>query len=61
MKAVYFEQHGGIEVLKYAETPTPTPGPGEVLVRLQCMGSLLRDCVPWRLELGVPQLLLMMR
>jgi NADPH:quinone reductase-like Zn-dependent oxidoreductase len=35
MKAVYFEQHGGVEVLKYADFPTPTPGPGEVLVRLQ--------------------------
>jgi NADPH:quinone reductase-like Zn-dependent oxidoreductase len=35
MKAVYLEQHGGPEVLKYGDLPTPTPGPGEVMVRLQ--------------------------
>ena len=35
MKAVYFEQHGDPEVLKYDEFPTPVPGAGEVLVRLQ--------------------------
>jgi NADPH:quinone reductase-like Zn-dependent oxidoreductase len=35
MKAVYFEQHGGTEVLKYGDFPTPSPGPGEIMVRLQ--------------------------
>ena len=35
MKAVLFHQHGGPEVLEYADFPTPEPGPGEVLVRLE--------------------------
>lgn len=34
MKAVLFHQHGGPEVLEYAEFPTPEPKPGQVLVRL---------------------------
>jgi NADPH:quinone reductase-like Zn-dependent oxidoreductase len=35
MKAVLFHQHGGPEVLQYADFPTPQPGPGQVLIRLQ--------------------------
>ncbi|MFO3795885.1 MAG: alcohol dehydrogenase catalytic domain-containing protein [Anaerolineales bacterium] len=35
MKAVLFYQHGGPEVLQYADFPTPQPKPGEVLVRLR--------------------------
>ncbi len=35
MKAVLFRQHGGPEVLEYADFPTPEPGPGQVLVRLR--------------------------
>ena len=35
MKTVLFRQHGGPEVLEYAEFPTPEPKPGEVLIRLQ--------------------------
>lgn len=34
MKAVFFETHGGPEVLKVGELPTPAPGPGEVRVRV---------------------------
>ena len=34
MKAVLFHQHGGPEVLEYAEFPTPEPKPGEVLIHL---------------------------
>ncbi len=34
MKAVIFEQHGGPEVLQYAEVPAPEPGPGEVQVQI---------------------------
>ena len=34
MKAVLFRQHGGPEVLEYADFPTPEPKPGEALVRL---------------------------
>jgi NADPH:quinone reductase-like Zn-dependent oxidoreductase len=32
MKQVYFEQHGGPEVLKYGDRPDPIAGPGEVVV-----------------------------
>ncbi|MFZ1043884.1 MAG: alcohol dehydrogenase catalytic domain-containing protein [Anaerolineales bacterium] len=35
MKAILFHQHGGPEVLQYADFPTPEPKAGEVLVRLQ--------------------------
>ena len=35
MKAIIFHQHGGPEVLEYADFPTPEPGPGEVLVKLE--------------------------
>jgi NADPH:quinone reductase-like Zn-dependent oxidoreductase len=34
MKTVLFYQHGGPEVLQYAEFPTPEPKAGEVLVQL---------------------------
>lgn len=34
MKAIFFEHHGGIENLKYAELPDPTPGPGEALIKV---------------------------
>ena len=34
MKAVYIEEQGGIENLKYGDLPDPEPGPGEILVRL---------------------------
>ena len=32
MKASYFEQHGGADVLKYGDRPDPVAGPGDVLV-----------------------------
>lgn len=35
MKALYFEQHGGIDTLRFGERPEPEPGPGEVRVRLR--------------------------
>lgn len=35
MKAVYFHEHGGPEVLEYGDFPTPEPGPGQVLVKLK--------------------------
>jgi NADPH:quinone reductase-like Zn-dependent oxidoreductase len=34
VKAVLFRQHGGPEVLEYADFPTPEPKPGEALIRL---------------------------
>jgi NADPH:quinone reductase-like Zn-dependent oxidoreductase len=38
MKAVRFEQYGGIDVLDVVEAPDPVPGPGEVLVRVKAAG-----------------------
>jgi NADPH:quinone reductase-like Zn-dependent oxidoreductase len=35
MKAVYFNQHGGPEVLEYGELPAPQPTAGHVLVKLE--------------------------
>ncbi len=35
MKAILFDEHGGPEVLRYAEIDTPQPGPGEVQIRLR--------------------------
>lgn len=32
MKAVYFEEHGGLDVLRYGDFPDPAVGPGEVRV-----------------------------
>ena len=35
MKAAFFRQHGGPEVMEYGEAPTPVPEPGEALVRVR--------------------------
>jgi len=35
VKAVFFQQHGGLEVLQFGELPAPTPASGEVLVHLK--------------------------
>ncbi len=35
MKAIYFEKHGGPEVLKVGQRPDPEPGPDEVRVRIR--------------------------
>lgn len=37
MKAIFFEHHGGPEVLKYADLPNPTPAPGEALIRVKAV------------------------
>jgi alcohol dehydrogenase len=35
MKAVFFDRHGGPEVLRYGDFPDPVPGAGEVRVRVR--------------------------
>lgn len=35
MKAIFFEKHGGIENLKYAEVPDPKPQAGEALIKVR--------------------------
>ncbi len=60
MKTVLFHQHGGPEVLEYAEFPTPEPKPGEVLIRLRAaalnrMDVLVRNGWPG-LKLELPHI-----
>ncbi len=38
MKAVRFDEYGGIEVLKVADVPRPVPGAGQVLVQVKAAG-----------------------
>jgi NADPH:quinone reductase-like Zn-dependent oxidoreductase len=38
VKAVRFDEYGGIDVLKVAEVPRPVPGPGQVLVQVKAAG-----------------------
>ena len=38
MKAVFVEQTGGPENLKYADLPQPQPGPGQALVKIAAAG-----------------------
>lgn len=35
VKAVFFEKHGGPEVLQYGDFPDPEPAPGEVVVKVE--------------------------
>ena len=34
MKAVFYSEYGGPEVLRYGEQPRPTLGPGEAIVKV---------------------------
>jgi NADPH:quinone reductase-like Zn-dependent oxidoreductase len=49
MKAVYFEQHGGPEVLKYGERPDPVPQAGEVVVDIHAASVNGAD---WKVRAG---------
>lgn len=37
MRAIYYHEHGGLDVLQFGELPDPAPGPGEVLVGLEAV------------------------
>jgi NADPH:quinone reductase-like Zn-dependent oxidoreductase len=37
MKALYFNQHGGPEVMRYGDVPDRTPKPGEALVQVKAV------------------------
>ncbi len=54
MKAVWYEQNGGAEVLQYGEMPDPQPGQGEVLVRVATSGVNPSD---WKRRQGVTALI----
>jgi NADPH:quinone reductase-like Zn-dependent oxidoreductase len=48
MKAVRFDEYGGVDVLNVVDVPRPEPGPGEVLVQVKTAGinpgeSKIRD------------------
>jgi NADPH:quinone reductase-like Zn-dependent oxidoreductase len=38
MKAVRFDEYGGVDVLKVVDVPKPAPGPGQVLVQVKAAG-----------------------
>ena len=43
MKAIYIEQTGGPEVLRFGDRPLAEPGPGEALVKLEYSGVNFTD------------------
>ncbi len=43
MKALWFDRHGGPEVLRYGEVPDPEVGPGEVLLRIRAAACNYND------------------
>ncbi len=49
MKAAYFEQHGGPEVMKYGEVPDPVAAPDQVLVDIHAASVNGAD---WKVRAG---------
>jgi NADPH:quinone reductase-like Zn-dependent oxidoreductase len=61
MKAAFFSQHGGPEVMQVGDLPPPPPGPGDVLVRIRAsamnrVDKWVRDGWPG-LKLALPHIL----
>ena len=44
MKAAYFDQHGGPEVIRYGDLPDPQAGPGEIVVDIHAASVNGADC-----------------
>ena len=49
MKAAYFRQHGGPEVMEYGDFPDPVAGPGEVIVEVHAASVNGAD---WKVRAG---------
>ena len=49
MKAAFFMQHGGPEVLQYGDVPDPVAGPGELLVDIHAASVNAAD---WKMRAG---------
>src|SRR4051794_11989638 len=49
MKAVFIEQYGGPEVLKYGDWPDPVAGPGEVVIDVVAASV---NGVDWKVRVG---------
>jgi NADPH:quinone reductase len=45
MRQVYFDGHGGPEVIRLGEVPVPEPGPGQVLIEVAAAGINRPDCL----------------
>jgi NADPH:quinone reductase-like Zn-dependent oxidoreductase len=43
MKAVVFEEHGGVDVLQYKDVAEPTLGPNDVLIKVRASGCNYND------------------
>lgn len=43
MKAVYFQEHGDLEVLKYGDVPDPVAGAGEVVLQIKAAACNFND------------------
>jgi NADPH:quinone reductase-like Zn-dependent oxidoreductase len=58
MKAVFFEKHGELDVLRHGEVPDPTAAPGQVVVRVKACALNYLDIWVRRgwpgLKLGMP-------
>ena len=50
MKAVWYEQNGGADILEYGDMPDPQPGPGEVRVQVVTSGVNPSD---WKRRQGL--------
>ena len=43
MKAAVFDEHGGIDVLRYQDLPVPKPGPNDVLMKVKAAACNYND------------------